>query len=228
MRLLVVEDDRALRQTLSRELRERGFTVDEAANAREGEYYAREFAVQLAIIDLGLPDRSGLELLCSLRAQGFSMPVLVLTAREHWQDKVAGLNAGADDYVVKPFNLDELVARLHALLRRAAGSARPELRVGPVALDMPARQVTLDGYPVTLTAFEYRLLEALLHRRGQVLSKAQLIEQLYDEDHARDSNVLEVLVTRLRNKLDPRRRLGLIETVRGQGYRIPARLSGEE
>lgn len=220
MRLLIVEDDAALRGALARELRARGFTVDEAATAGEGEYYASEFAIRLAIIDIGLPDRSGIELVARLRARGCAFPLLILTAREHWQDKVNGLNAGADDYVVKPFNLDELVARIHALLRRAAGQAQPVLRCGPLALDARAKQVTLAGEPVTLTAFEYRLLEVLMHQPGQVVSKAELADQLYEQQDERDSNVIEVLVTRLRNKLDPGRALGLIETVRGQGYRL--------
>lgn len=221
MRLLIVEDDVALRQSLAAKLRESGFTVDEAGTASEAEYFAAEFAVQLAIVDLGLPDRSGVELVQRLRAARYSFPVVILTAREHWQDKVNGLNAGADDYVVKPFNVDELKARINALLRRAAGHAQPVLRAGPVAMNTQAREVRVNDEPVTLTAFEYRLLEILIMRAGQVVSKAQLTDQLYDQDFERDSNVVEVLLTRLRNKLDPGRTLGLIETIRGQGYRMP-------
>lgn len=221
MRLLIVEDDVALRQSLAAKLREAGFTVDEAGTASEAEYFAAEFAVQLAIVDLGLPDRSGVELVQRLRAARYSFPVVILTAREHWQDKVNGLNAGADDYVVKPFNVDELKARINALLRRAAGHAQPVLRAGPVAMNTQAREVRVNEVPVTLTAFEYRLLEILIMRAGQVVSKAQLTDQLYDQDFERDSNVVEVLLTRLRNKLDPGRTLGLIETIRGQGYRMP-------
>lgn len=221
MRLLIVEDDVALRQSLAAKLREAGFTVDEAGTASEAEYFAAEFAVQLAIVDLGLPDRSGVELVQRLRAARHSFPVVILTAREHWQDKVNGLNAGADDYVVKPFNVDELKARINALLRRAAGHAQPVLRAGPVAMNTQAREVRVNDEPVTLTAFEYRLLEILIMRAGQVVSKAQLTDQLYDQDFERDSNVVEVLLTRLRNKLDPGRTLGLIETIRGQGYRMP-------
>jgi len=220
MRLLIVEDDVALRESLARQLRERGFTVDEAGDAREGEYYATQYSVQLAIVDLGLPDRSGLQLIESLRSNGCSFPLLILTARDHWQDKVNGLNAGADDYVVKPFNLDELEARIHALLRRAAGQAQPVLSCGPVQLDTRSRMASLAGQPLSLTAFEYRVLETLMHQSGQVVSKAELTEQLYEQDFARDSNVIEVLITRLRNKLDPERKLGLIETVRGRGYRL--------
>lgn len=221
MRLLIVEDDAALRQSLAVMLRAADFTVDEAGTASEAEYFAAEFAVQLAIIDLGLPDRSGVELIKRLRAAQHSFPVVILTAREHWQDKVNGLNAGADDYVVKPFNIDELKARINALLRRAAGHAQPVLRAGPVAMNTQAREVRVDEQVVTLTAFEYRLLEIMVMRAGQVVSKAQLADQLYDHDEGRDSNVVEVLLTRLRNKLDPERKLGLIETIRGQGYRMP-------
>lgn len=221
MRLLIVEDDSALRQSLAANLREAGFAVDEASNAAEGEYFAAEFAVQLAIVDLGLPDRSGVELIARLRASGAEFPVLILTAREHWQDKVNGLNAGADDYVVKPFNLDELKARINALLRRSAGQARPLLRAGPLEMDTQAKEVRIDGRVVTLTAFEYRILEMLVMRAGKVVSKQELTDQLYDQDFERDSNVVEVLLTRLRKKLDPDRSLNLIETMRGQGYRMP-------
>lgn len=221
MRLLIVEDDIALRQSLAARLREADFTVDEAGTASEAEYFAAEFAVQLAIIDLGLPDRSGVELIQRLRAARHVFPVVILTAREHWQDKVNGLNAGADDYVVKPFNIDELKARINALLRRSAGHAQPVLHAGPVTMNTQAREVRVNDQVVVLTAFEYRLLEILVMRAGQVVSKAQLTDQLYDQDDERDSNVVEVLLTRLRNKLDPERTLGLIETIRGQGYRMP-------
>jgi two-component system response regulator PhoP len=221
MRLLIVEDDAALRQSLAGSLRAAGFTVDEAGTAAEAEYFASEYAVQVAIIDLGLPDRSGVDLVRRLRAAGRRFPILVLTAREHWQDKVAGLNAGADDYVVKPCHLDELKARINALLRRAAGQAEPVLRAGPVAVHTDSREVRVSGRPVQLTAFEYRLLEMLALRAGRIVSKAELTDQLYDQDFERESNVIEVLVTRLRNKLDPDRSLNLIETVRGQGYRMP-------
>jgi two-component system response regulator PhoP len=220
MRLLIIEDDDALRQSLAANLRDHGFTVDEAANAAEGEYYAAEFASALAIIDLGLPDRSGVELIADLRKSGRTFPILILTARDNWQDKVNGLNAGADDYVVKPFNLDELLARINALLRRAAGHARSVIQHGRIELDTQAQEVSVDGHGIQLTAFEYRLIEILLMRIGQVVTKADLTDQLYDQDFERDSNVIEVLITRLRNKLDPDRTLGLIETLRGRGYRI--------
>ena len=221
MRLLIVEDDTALRQSLAGSLRAAGFAVDEAATAAEGEYFAAEFAVQLAIVDLGLPDRSGVELVTRLRAGGSAFPILILTARDHWQDKVNGLNAGADDYVVKPFNLDELKARISALLRRSAGQAQPILRAGPLEMNTQAKEVRVQDRVVPLTAYEYRLLELLVMRAGRVVSKQELTDQLYDQDMERDSNVVEVLLTRLRKKLDPDRSLGLIETLRGQGYRLP-------
>lgn len=226
MRLLIVEDDAALRKSLASNLREQGYTVDEAGDANEGEYFADEFAVTLAIIDLGLPDRSGTELIEKLRGDGKEFPILILTARDHWEDKVQSLNAGADDYVVKPFNLDELSARINALLRRSAGQARAIIVRGPVALDTLAKQVKVDDRVVELTAYEYRVLEMLMMRPGQVITKAELTDQLYDQDFERDSNVLEVLITRLRKKLDPDRSLNLIETLRGRGYRIAD--SGDE
>jgi two-component system response regulator PhoP len=220
MRLLIVEDDAALRKSLASNLREQGYTVDEAGDAREGEYFAAEFAITLAIIDLGLPDRSGTELIETLRSDGRDFPILILTARDHWEDKVQSLNAGADDYMVKPFNLDELSARINALLRRSAGQARAIINRGPVALDTLSKEVTVDDRVVELTAYEYRVLEMLMMRPGQLVTKAELTDQLYDQDFERESNVLEVLITRLRKKLDPDRSLNIIETQRGRGYRI--------
>jgi two-component system response regulator PhoP len=220
MRLLIVEDDAALRKSLASNLRKQGFTVDEAGDASEGEYFAAEFAITLAIIDLGLPDRSGSELVESLRSDGRNFPILILTARDHWEDKVQSLNAGADDYMVKPFNLEELSARINALLRRSAGQAQSVISRGPVALDSLAKEVRVDDRVVELTAYEYRVLEMLMMRPGQVVTKAELTDQLYDQDFERDSNVLEVLITRLRKKLDPEKNLNIIETLRGRGYRI--------
>jgi len=222
MRLLIVEDDTALRQSLAGSLRAAGFAVDEAATAAEAEYFASEFAVQLGIVDLGLPDRSGVELITRLRASGAEFPILILTAREHWQDKVNGLNAGADDYVVKPFNLDELKARINALLRRTAGQAQPVLRAGPLEMNTHAREVRVQGRVVALTAYEYRLLEMLVMRAGRVVSKQELTDQLYDQDFERDSNVIEVFIGRLRRKLDPDNSYKPIETLRGRGYRLAA------
>ena len=222
MRLLIVEDDEALRTSLAATLRERGFTVDEAGDAAEGEYFAAEFGVALAIVDLGLPDRSGTQLIEKLRSDGCDFPILILTARDHWESKVQGLNAGADDYVVKPFNLDELGARINALIRRSAGHAQAVINHGALALDTRSQEVRVNGEAVSLTAYEYRVLEMLILRSGEVITKSELADQLYDQDAGRDSNVLEVLITRLRKKLDPDRRLNIIETLRGRGYRMKA------
>ncbi len=220
MRLLVVEDDRPLLAQLIRRLEERGFAVEVAETAREGLYLATELPLDLAIVDLGLPDFSGLELIRRLRAAGRSLPVLVLTARGRWQEKVEGLEAGADDYLVKPFRFEELAARINALLRRSAGWSSPRLDYGEIVLDTAAQEVRVRGRPVNLTAYEYRLLEYLMLHGGEVVSKSDLTEHIYHQDHDRDSNVLEVLVSRLRRKLDPEGTLRPIETLRGRGYRF--------
>ncbi len=220
MRLLLVEDDRSLSRSLKAQLEEAGYKVESAAEGREGLYFAREFAIDLAIVDLGLPELSGVELIKQLRADGKDYPILVLTARDRWQDKVEALKIGADDYVVKPFHVEELLARIDALLRRAGGWAQSELVCGPVTLDTRAQTVTLDGEPLELTSFEYRLLELLMVHAGEVLSKTQITEALYDQDFERDSNVIEVFIGRLRRKLDPDGRFQPIETLRGRGYRF--------
>lgn len=220
MRVLLVEDDVALRESLADNLRHRGFAVDVAQDSAEAEYFADEYAPSLAIVDLGLPGKSGTELIQTFRRNGKTFPILILTARDHWSDKVSGLNSGADDYMVKPFNLDELDARMHALLRRSAGHAQPLIENGPIALDSSAQTVAVEGQNVELTAYEYRVLETLLMRKGEVVTKAELTDQLYDQDFERDSNVIEVLMARLRKKLDPDKKLKLIETLRGRGYRI--------
>jgi two-component system response regulator PhoP len=220
MRVLVIEDEDRLRSQLVERLRHHGYAVDAAATVREGDYRASEYAVDLAVVDLGLPDGSGLDLIRAWRRRGLRLPVLVLTARGRWQDRVEGLEAGADDYLVKPFQMEELLARAAALIRRAAGWASPVLQCGPVALDTAAQSVQVAGREVTLTAFEYRLLHYLVAHAGTVVSKTTLTEHLYDEDADRDSNVLEVLIGRLRRKLDPDGRLDPIETLRGSGYRF--------
>ena len=220
MRVLVVEDEAALRETLKVRLTEAGFTVDVAQDGEEGLFAGREYPLDVAIIDLGLPKLAGLEVIRRLRAEGKAFPILILTARDNWQDKVEGLQAGADDYVPKPFHFEEVLARLQALLRRAGGWASPELKCGPVALDTRAQTVRVDGQPIDLTTFEYRILEHLMLRAGEVISKGELTERLYDQDFERDSNVIEVLVGRLRRKLDPEDRLKPIETLRGRGYRF--------
>ncbi len=220
MRVLVVEDEVSLRETLKTHLTEAGFTVDVAQDGEEGLFAGKEYPLDVAIIDLGLPKLAGLEVIRRLRAAGKAFPILILTARDNWQDKVEGLQAGADDYVAKPFHFEEVLARLQALLRRAGGWASPELKCGPVALDTRAQTVRVDAQSVELTTFEYRILEHLMLRAGEVISKGELTERLYDQDFERDSNVIEVLVGRLRRKLDPEDRLKPIETLRGRGYRF--------
>lgn len=220
MRLLVVEDENLLRQQLEQGLGKEGYVVDGAEDGKAGLYYATEYEYDAAIIDLGLPEIDGISLIQQVRGAGKEMPILILTARGDWQDKVAGLDAGADDYVVKPFQLEEIIARLNALLRRAAGFSKPKLEFGPIMLDLTAKRLTVNDETVDLTAYEYKMLEYLMLHPGQVISKTELTEHLYAQDYDRDSNVLEVFVRRLRQKLDPEQTLKPIETVRGQGYRF--------
>jgi two-component system response regulator PhoP len=220
MRVLVVEDEVALRDSLKEKLAESGFTVDVASDGEEGLFAALEFPLDVAIVDLGLPKVSGLEIIRRVREQRKSYPILILTARDRWQDKVEGLQAGADDYVAKPFHFEEVLARVQALLRRSGGWASPELACGAVSLDTRAQTVKVNGAPVELTTFEYRILEHLMLRAGEVISKTELTERLYDEESERDSNVIEVLVGRLRRKLDPQDTVKPIETLRGRGYRF--------
>jgi len=220
MRLLLVEDDPNLSRSLATQLEQAGYLVDCAADGEEGLYLAREYPVDLAIVDLGLPKLSGVELIKQLRADGKAYPVLVLTARDRWQDKVEVLKLGADDYVVKPFNVEELLARVDALLRRATGWAQSELVCGPIVLDTRTQEVKVKGQKLELTSFEYKLIEYLMLHAGEVLSKTQITEALYDEDFERDSNVIEVFIGRLRRKLDPEDEYKPIETLRGRGYRL--------
>jgi two-component system response regulator PhoP len=220
MKLLVVEDENLLRQQLVQALTGEGYVVDDAEDGRSGLYYATEYDYDAAIIDLGLPEIDGIELIETVRKSGKQFPILILTARGDWQDKVAGLDAGADDYVVKPFQKEEIIARLNALLRRAAGFAKPMLEFGALNLDLTAKRLTVNDENVDLTAYEYKMLEYLMLHPGQVISKTELTEHLYAQDYDRDSNVLEVFIRRLRQKLDPDQTLNPIETVRGQGYRF--------
>lgn len=217
MRILVVEDDCALRQQLCEHLTKTGYVVDAAGDGAEGEYLGREFAFDAAVIDLGLPQLDGLELIRRLRQAHQTFPIIVLTARGHWQDKVHGLEAGADDYLAKPFEMPELLARLNALIRRAAGFASSLVAVGPLSVDTRRQQVVLHDKPLELTAFEYRVLEYLMLNTERIVSKSELTEHLYAQDFDRDSNVIEVFVGRLRKKIEP---LKLIRTVRGQGYLV--------
>lgn len=220
MRLLLVEDEMLLAAQVDKFLRDQGFVVDMAADGETGLYQAKEFDYAAALVDLGLPKLDGIALIKALRSENIATPVLILTARNAVQDVVAGLEAGADDYLAKPFDMDELLARLRALVRRAGGHAAALIRYGPLELDPSRRQTRVNGQPVPLTAFEYRLLEYLAMKPGRVVSKAELTEQIYEQDFDRDSNTIEVFVGRLRRKLDPERRFGFIQTVRGQGYRF--------
>ena len=220
MRLLIVEDEPALRETLAQQFRGAGFAVDLAADGIEGEFSGKEYPVDIAVVDLGLPGKSGLEAIRAWRKAEKAFPVLILTARDSWQEKVAGLDAGADDYVTKPFRFEEVLARVQALLRRSGGWSQPLLKSGAVELDTRSQEVRVAGTAIELTAFEYRLLEYLMLRAGQVVSKAELTDKLYEQDFERDSNTIEVFIGRLRRKLDPDGDRLPIETLRGRGYRI--------
>lgn len=220
MKVLVVEDEKLLRESLATRLRSEGYAVEEAKDGEEGLYYATEVPIDLAVMDLGLPKINGVELIRRVRALNFAFPILILTSRSHWQEKVEGLDAGADDYLVKPFSIEELLARLKALLRRSRGVSRPQLQAGQLTLDLGAEQVTVAGNAVELTAYEYKILEYLMLNADQVISKTVLTEHLYEQDFDRDSNVIEVLVGRLRKKIDLGSGETVIETHRGRGYRF--------
>ena len=216
MRILIAEDDQVLADGLLRSLRASGYAVDQVSSGTEADAALASHEFDLLILDLGLPKMDGVAVLEKWRASGKSMPVLILTARDRWSDKVAGFDAGADDYLAKPFYTEELLARLRALLRRAAGIATADIEIGKLRIDTRASRVTFDGNPVKLTSQEYRLLAYLAHHRGKVVSRTELVEHLYDQDFDRDSNTIEVFIGRLRKKLDA----GLIQTVRGLGYSL--------
>lgn len=220
MRLLLIEDDTTLRETLAAKLADGGFAVEQAADGREGLYFALEYPIDLAIVDLGLPEMSGLDIIRNVREKGKTYPILILTARDRWEDKVDGLEAGADDYVVKPFHVEEVIARVNALLRRTGGWATSTMTAGPVSLDMSRQELKVNDASIELTSFEYKIIEYLMVRAGQVISKAELTDRLYDQDFERDSNVIEVFIGRLRKKMDPDNSLKPIETLRGRGYRF--------
>lgn len=220
MRLLLIEDDAALRLGLARQLEADGYRVDQAGDGEDGLFQALEYPVDLAIVDLGLPRLNGLAVVQRLREGGKTIPILILTARGSWQDKVVGLEAGADDYLVKPFEYPELAARVKALLRRSLKAASDVLTLGPLSVDFSAQVARLHGAAMELTTFEYRVLEYLVRERARVVSKQELSDYLYPHDEDRESNVLEVLVGRLRRKLDPDGTLAPIETLRGRGYRF--------
>ena len=220
MRVLVVEDEDALREQLKARFQEEGYVVDSAADGQEGQYMGSEFPLDLAVVDLGLPKIPGLDVIRRWRADQKTFPILILTARGRWQEKVEGLEAGADDYVVKPFHIEEVIARAKALMRRAAGWADSNVTVGYLSLDLSKGEVVADGLPMELTAFEYKILEYLMLHAGEVVSKTALTEHIYPDDAERDSNVIEVFIRRLRKKLDPEGNRNPIETLRGRGYRL--------
>ncbi|MFN3686335.1 response regulator transcription factor [Salinarimonas sp.] len=218
MRLLVVEDDASLNRQIVAALEDSGYVVDKAFDGEEGQFLGETEPYDCVILDLGLPKTDGVSVLSAWRRAGRVMPVLILTARDRWSDKVQGFDAGADDYVTKPFHVEELMARVRALLRRAAGHASAEIAVGPVTLDTRSGRVLVEGVPVKLTSHEYRLLAYLIHHKGRIVSRAELTEHLYDQDFDRDSNTIEVFVGRLRKKLG----VDVIKTMRGLGYLIEA------
>jgi two-component system, OmpR family, response regulator len=218
MRLLVVEDDRDLNRQIVTALENAGYAVDRALDGEEGWFLGDTEPYDAVVLDIGLPKRDGVAVLEAWRRAGRTMPVLILTARDRWSDKVQGFDAGADDYVSKPFHMEEVLARLRALLRRATGHATSELVVGPVRLDARAGRVTVDGAAIKLTSHEYRLLSYLMHHAGRIVSRTEIVEHLYDQDFDRDSNTIEVFVGRLRKKLG----VEIIQTVRGLGYLIGA------
>ncbi|MDV6343252.1 response regulator transcription factor [Nitrosomonas sp. Is37] len=225
MRILVIEDETKLQKQISQQLEADGYMVDTCDNGEEGLYIASEYPLDAAIVDIGLPGLSGLEVIAALRKRGSLLPILILTARNSWQDKVKGLEMGADDYLAKPFQMEELQARLKALLRRATAIPSTTLKSGPITLNLTEQTVKLSDDLVDLTTFEYRLLEHFMRHQGEVISKQTLTDYLYSHDDNHDSNVLEVMIGRLRRKLDPDGKLNPIETLRGRGYRFAIKSS---
>ncbi|GMM82821.1 response regulator transcription factor [Pseudoalteromonas sp. MTN2-4] len=220
MRILVIEDDIQLAENLRSALEKEKYSIDLCHDGESGLFHLQEYPLDLAVVDLGLPKLDGIELIKRARKAGVTIPILILTARERWQDKVEGLDAGADDYLTKPFHVEELVARCNALIRRSAGQANPEINIGPVKIHTRSQQVWVNEKELTLTAYEYKVLEYLMINPQKVISKSELTEHIYDQDFDLDSNVIEVFVLRLRKKLDPEGVLNPVETLRGRGYRF--------
>jgi two-component system response regulator PhoP len=220
MRILVIEDDLHLADNLRNALEKERYSVDVCHDGESGLFHIKEYPLDLAVIDLGLPKLDGIELIRRARAAEIAIPILILTARDRWQDKVEGLDAGADDYLTKPFHVEELIARCNALIRRSAGQANPEMTAGPIRLNTRSQQVWVNNEEMNLTAYEYKVLEYLMVNPQKVISKAELTEYIYDQDFDLDSNVIEVFVLRLRKKLDPTGELNPVETLRGRGYRL--------
>ncbi len=220
MRILVIEDELHILNMLAEKLRDEGYAVDTAQDGDEGYYLASEYPVDIAIIDIGLPKMTGIEIIKKIREEGKNFPVLILTARGKWQDKVEGLDAGADDYLVKPFAIEELMARLNALLRRSKGFATSTVDYGPLSLDTKAQTVSVNNQILDITAYEYKVMEYLMLHPSEVVSKTVLTDHIYEQDYDRDSNVIEVFVGRLRKKIDPDNTIKPIETLRGRGYKL--------
>ena len=220
MRILVAEDDSRLLTQLDALLQKNGYSVDLADNGEHALFLIKEYSYDLAIVDIGMPKLDGFEVIKKARQADISCPILILTARDRWQEKVEGLDAGADDYLTKPFHNEELLARAKALIRRASGQANPTIQFGPIALDTVSEELSLNGQALDLTAYEYKVMEYLMLNPNKVISKTELTEHIYDQDFDLDSNVIEVFIGRLRKKLDPSGDLKPIETLRGRGYRI--------
>lgn len=220
MRILVIEDDTQLAENLRFALEKEKYSIDLCHDGESGLFHLKEYPLDLAVVDLGLPKIDGIEVIKQARKSGVSIPILILTARERWQDKVEGLDAGADDYLTKPFHVEELVARCNALIRRSAGQSNPEINIGPIKIHTRSQQVWVNNNELSLTAYEYRVLEYLMVNPQKVISKSELTEHIYDQDFDLDSNVIEVFVLRLRKKLDPDGVLNPVETLRGRGYRF--------
>ncbi|QPG04718.1 response regulator transcription factor [Salinimonas marina] len=224
MRILVTEDDSRLLTQLDALLQQHGYSVDLADNGKDALYLIQEYPYDVAIIDIGLPQIDGFEVIRRARQQNIGCPILILTARDRWQEKVEGLDAGADDYLTKPFHNEELLARVKALIRRASGQANPVVEHGPLTLDTVTEELTIYQRRLELTAYEYKVMEYLMMNPQKVVSKTELTEHIYDQDFDLDSNVIEVFIGRLRKKLDPEGQLKPIETLRGRGYRLSRNL----